>query len=29
MLQEDDLIHLAKERLDSISTLDASVGNVV
>ena len=29
MLEEDDLIHLAKERLDSISTLDGSVGNVV
>ena len=29
MLEEDDLIHLAKERLDSISTLDGGVGNVV
>ena len=29
MLEEDDLIHLPKERLDSISTLDGSVGNVL
>ena len=29
MLEEDDLIDLPKERLDSISTLDSSVGNVL
>ena len=29
MLEEDDLIDLPKERLDSISTLDGSVGNVL
>ena len=29
MLEEDDVIVWVEERLDSISTLDGSVGNVV
>ena len=29
MLQEDDVIVWVEERLDSISTLDSSVGNVL
>ena len=29
MLQEDDVIVWVEERLDSISTLDGSVGNVL
>ena len=29
MLEEDDIIVWVEERLDSISTLDGSVGNVL